>query len=549
MLPMLKALSVKNLSVIEDVYIEFDKGLNIITGETGAGKSILVGAVKLLMGERFAKNLIRDEDKDVKIEAIFEGDFSILDDEVKREFDIESEIVVKRIIDKSLKNRILINSNIATLSQLKEVVSEIIDIHGQHESQKLLNPKNHLFYIDNYGKFEELNVYSKLYNKYTKLKGEIGILKEKISEVLKNRDFIEYQINEIDALEIKLPDDYELKERIAYLTNIEKINENLTLAITALKDGEVNAYGLISDAVKCINSANRYLEKLKNSEEKLTNVLYTVDDIAKELYGYLEFDTFDQNYLNALNERNYRLENIQRKYNLSLEEILALRDSLKEQLENIVIEEDELSEKEGELRKIENELLSQIKVINEKRRSVASEICRKIEGILAELELKNTKMDVRFQETDKIDKNASLSAEFLISTNVGFEPESLAKIASGGEISRVMLALKEVFAKVDNTETLIFDEIDTGISGKTAKKVAEKLKNLSKDKQLIVITHLPVVAAKADNHIHISKVQSGDKSKTVIEKLDEEKRREVLAYMISGEITQMALNQADELTR
>ncbi|MBC7196560.1 MAG: AAA family ATPase, partial [Deferribacterales bacterium] len=243
---MLKALSVKNLSVIEDVYIEFDKGLNIITGETGAGKSILVGAVKLLMGERFAKNLIRDEDKDVKIEAIFEGDFSILDDEVKREFDIESEIVVKRIIDKSLKNRILINSNIATLSQLKEVVSEIIDIHGQHESQKLLNPKNHLFYIDNYGKFEELNVYSKLYNKYTKLKGEIGILKEKISEVLKNRDFIEYQINEIDALEIKLPDDYELKERIAYLTNIEKINENLTLAITALKDGEVNAYRLIS---------------------------------------------------------------------------------------------------------------------------------------------------------------------------------------------------------------------------------------------------------------------------------------------------------------
>lgn len=549
MLPMLKALSVKNLSVIEDVYIEFDKGLNIITGETGAGKSILVGAVKLLMGERFAKNLIRDEDKDVKIEAIFEGDFSILDDEVKREFDIESEIVVKRIIDKSLRNRTLINSNIATLSQLKEVVSEIIDIHGQHESQKLLDPKNHLFYIDNYGKFEELNVYGKLYNKYTKLKSEIGTLKEKISEVLKNRDFIEYQINEIDALEIKLPDDYELKERIAYLTNIEKINENLTLAITALKDGEVNAYRLISDAVKYINSANRYLEKLKNSEEKLTNVLYTVDDIAKELYGYLEFDTFDQNYLNALNERNYRLENIQRKYNLSLEEILALRNSLKEQLENIVIEEDELNEKEGELKKIENELLYYIKVISEKRRSVASEICRKIEDILAELELKNTKMDVRFQETGKIDKNASLSAEFLISTNVGFEPESLAKIASGGEISRVMLALKEVFAKVDNTETLIFDEIDTGISGKTAKKVAEKLKNLSKDKQLIVITHLPVVAAKADNHIHISKVQSGDKSKTVIEKLDEKKRREVLAYMISGEITQMALNQADELIR
>jgi DNA repair protein RecN (Recombination protein N) len=544
---MLKALSVKNLSIIEDIHIEFDCGLNIITGETGAGKSILVGAIKLLMGERFTKNLIRNDDKDVKIEAIFEGDFSFLDDEIKREFDIESEIVVKRIIDKSLRNKSLINGNIATLFQLKDVISEIIDIHGQNESQKLLNPKNHLFYIDSYGKSEKLEIYKKIYYRYTRLKSEVEQLRGKISEVLKNRNFMEYQINEINALEIKLPDDYELDEKISYLTNIEKINENLTLAISALRDGEVNAYSLITDATKYIGIANRYLEKLKNCEEKLTNILYSVDDISKELSEYLEFDTFDQDYLNRLNERKYRLENIQKKYNLNLEEILNLREKLKEQIENIVVDEDDLKRMENELHKMENELLSYISEINEDRKRISKEICSKIEHILSELELKDTKMDVRFQKLEKIDKNASILAEFLISTNVGFEPESLAKIASGGEISRVMLALKEVFAKVDNTGTLIFDEIDTGISGKTAKKVAEKLKNLSKDKQLIVITHLPVVAAMADNHIHISKVQTENKTKTVIEKLNKEKRKEILANMIAGEITDMSIKQAEEL--
>lgn len=544
---MLKALSVKNLSIIEDIHIEFDCGLNIITGETGAGKSILVGAIKLLMGERFTKNLIRNDDKDVKIEAIFEGDFSFLDDEIKKEFDIESEIVVKRIIDKSLRNKSLINGNIATLFQLKDVISEIIDIHGQNESQKLLNPKNHLFYIDSYGKSEKLEIYKKIYYRYTRLKSEVEQLRGKISEVLKNRNFMEYQINEINALEIKLPDDYELDEKISYLTNIEKINENLTLAISALRDGEINAYSLITDATKYIGIANRYLEKLKNCEEKLTNILYSVDDISKELSEYLEFDTFDQDYLNRLNERKYRLENIQKKYNLNLEEILNLREKLKEQIENIVVDEDDLKRMENELHKMENELLSYISEINEDRKRISKEICSKIEHILSELELKDTKMDVRFQKLEKIDKNASILAEFLISTNVGFEPESLAKIASGGEISRVMLALKEVFAKVDNTGTLIFDEIDTGISGKTAKKVAEKLKNLSKDKQLIVITHLPVVAAMADNHIHISKVQTENKTKTVIEKLNKEKRKEILANMIAGEITDMSIKQAEEL--
>ncbi|UOD34610.1 DNA repair protein RecN [Deferribacteraceae bacterium V6Fe1] len=544
---MLKALSVKNLGVIEDVFIEFDNGLNIITGETGAGKSVLIGAVKLLLGERFNKNLIRDESLPVKIEAVFENNFDFLDDDIKDEFDIESEIIVKRIIDASGKNKISINGNIATLNQLKDIVSELVDIHGQHENQKLLNPKNHLKYIDKFIKSDNLKIYKDKFSEYINLKREYETLKSEISDLLKNKDFLEFQIKEIEELNIKLPDDLELEDKLNYMTNIEKINENISGALNNLKDGEINAYSLISDALKNISYTCRYIEKLKDAESRLNSVLYNLDEIASELYEYMQVDEFDPNILNELNARKYRLDNLKKKYNLELDQILDYKTKLKNQLDSIEINEDEIQKIEKKLNDLKNILLKQGELINKERKNTAKTICEKIERILNELELKNTIFDFNLKILDKIDDNAFAEGEFVISTNAGFEPAGLSKIASGGEISRVMLAIKDVFAESDNVSTLIFDEIDTGISGKTAKKVAEKLKNISNYKQLIVITHLPVVAAMADKHFHISKIQADNTTKTVVNTLDKLAQKEILAAMISGSVTEMSIKQAEEL--
>lgn len=544
---MLKALSVKNLGVIEDVFIEFDKGLNIITGETGAGKSVLIGAIKLLLGDRFNKTLIRDENSPVKIEAVFEDNFDFLDDDIKTEFDIQSEIIVKRIIDNSGKNKISINGNIATLNQLKDIVSELVDIHGQHENQKLLNPKNHLKYIDKYIKSDNLKIYRDKFSEYIDLKKKYEILKSEISDLLKNKDFLEFQIKEIEELDIKLPDDLELEDRINYMTNIEKINENITGALNNLKYGEINAYSLISDSLRNISYISRYIEKLKDVESRLNSLLYNLNEIASELYEYMQVDEFDPNILNELNTRKYRLDNLKKKYNLELEQILNYKEKLKNKLDSIDINEDEIQKIEKKLNELENILLKQGEIINKERKSAAKEICEKIEKILNELELKNARFDFKLKILDNLDENAFAEGEFLISTNIGFDLANLSKIASGGEISRVMLAIKDVFAKSDNVSTLIFDEIDTGISGKTAKKVAEKLKNISNYKQLIVITHLPVVAAMADKHFHISKIQSDNTTKTVVHTLDKLAQKEILAAMISGSVTEMSIKQAEEL--
>jgi len=544
---MLKALSVKNLGVIEDVFIEFENGLNIITGETGAGKSVLIGAIKLLLGDRFNKTLIRDESLPVKIEAVFENDFDFLDDDIKVEFDIQSEIIVKRIIDTTGKNKISINGNIATLNQLKDIVSELVDIHGQHENQKLLNPKNHLKYIDKFIKSDNLKLYKDKFSEYINLKRKYEILKSEISDLLKNKDFLEFQIKEIEELDIKLPDDLELEDRLNYMTNIEKINENISGALNNLKDGEINAYSLISEALKNISYTCRYIEKLKDAESRLNSVLYNLDEISSELYEYMQIDEFDPNILNELNTRKYRLDNLKKKYNLELDQILDYKTKLKNKLENIEINEDEIQKIEKKLNELKDILLKQGELINQERKKAAKAICEKIVKILNELELKNTIFDFNLKLLDKVDDNAFAEGEFLISTNAGFEPAGLSKIASGGEISRVMLAIKDVFAESDNVSTLIFDEIDTGISGKTAKKVAEKLKNISNYKQLIVITHLPVVAAMADKHFHISKIQSDNTTKTVVNTLDKLAQKEILAAMISGSVTEMSIKQAEEL--
>lgn len=545
---MLKTLSIKNFGVVKEMVIDFDRGLNIITGETGAGKSLILGALKLLGGDRFNREVIRDKNIPVRVEGVFEGDFSFLDSELREEFDIGDEIIVKRFFEDSGKSRTTINGSNASTVQLKSIFSELLEIHGQYENQKLLNPKNHLSYVDSYVKSLDLENYIKKFNYFQQIKKRVKELESEIESVMKNREIIEFQINEIEYLNINPSEDNKLNEKIKFLSNIEKIAENRSLALSNLKYNEINAYDLLTDSLKAIETAGKFSEKFSDISAKLNNTIYILNDIIRELEEFGD-EEFDSNYLNMLNERRYRLDNLIKKYGKNLEEILSFHKVLKDKLNSLKTDEDELKKLKEEVSKVEGELKIIGEKINTQRGKAAETICSKVEKILTDLELKHAVMKTKNDFLDSLDKNCGFSMEFLISTNPGFAPGPLSKIASGGEISRIMLALKEIFSESDSVETLVFDEIDTGISGVTAKKVANKLNILSKKKQLIVITHLPVVAAMADRHLHISKKHEDNSTETCLRYLNDDERKRVIAMMLSGSLTDSSLKQAEEMIK
>lgn len=545
---MLKSLTIKNFGVVKDMTVDFDGGLNIITGETGAGKSLILGALKLLGGERINRDIIRDKSLPVKIEGVFEGDFGFLDADLKEEFEIGNEIIIKRFFDDSGKNKITINGSNASVNQIKNIFSELVEIHGQYENQKLLNSKNHLSYIDSYIKSADYEDYMKEFTHFQQLKKRIRELMDEVEDVNRSREIIEFQMYEIEQLDIRPDEDNLLEEKIKFLSNIEKISESRNNALNNLKYSEINAYDLLADSLKSLENAGKFSKKLADSSGKLNNMVYQLNDIITDLEGCSE-EEFDQSYLNALNERKFKLDSLMKKHGRNLQEILLFHKTLKDKLDTLQTDENEITGLNKETDLIEATLKELAERVNAERIKIAETICRKVESILLDLELKHPKLGIKNDFSKILDRNCSFSMEFLISTNLGFEPGPLSKVASGGEISRVMLALKEIFSESDLVETLVFDEIDTGISGVTAKKVADKLKNLATRKQLIVITHLPVVAAKADKHLHILKRDEYDLTETYIQYLDRREREEVVATMIAGSLTDSSRKQAEEMIK
>jgi len=544
---MLTQLNISNLSIIDKISLEFSGGLNIITGETGAGKSLVIQAVKLLVGERFSREMARNPDKKVSVEGAFSGNFSMLNDDYKDEFEIEDEIVVKRNIDIHGKNKISVNGHIATLKQLKNIFDILVDFHGQHEHQRLLNPRNHIKYLDGLVDSGLKEKYSVHYKKYRKLASELDRLKKEYSDTLKNKDIMEFQLNEIEGLNIEPESDRELENRISFLSNIEKIREALSLSLQVLSEGEYNASDLINTSLKEISSVLDYYKDIESIHNRLQDVYYELDDCINNISSLYYEQVGDPAELDSLIKRKMQLDKLLSKYGPDFEDVLEFADKLKKKLDNVTFDEEKINRYETELADIERELKNIAGRLNSSRKKAARELSGQVENILKALELKDAKFDINIDIDNKIDANAGADVEFYIATNEGFSSAPLKKVASGGELSRVMLALKEVFSGMDDTPTLIFDEIDTGISGVTARKVAEKLKNLGKTKQLFVITHLPVVASKSDSHFHIAKISEKGSTFTRIKKLSAEEKKEVLATMIAGEITPHALKQADEM--
>ena len=543
---MLSMLRVENLSVIEAVTVEFERGLNIITGETGAGKSVFIGALNLVLGARFNRTLFREPEKKLVVEAEF-SDITELSKDIKEQFEIESDVIIRREIDKAGKNRIYINGRMATVEQLREVALGFCDIHGQHEHQMLLDSATHIVFIDSLVESVLKEKYAECFGRYNELEKDINRIRNNRAQIMKEKDMLEFQLNEIESMNIDIEQDSKIDEKVSILSNMEKILENASGALGMLRDGEVNAYDMISSATTALSSVSSYSEDLETSVNQLAEATYLINDAIAGVEKVADNQELDPSELDSLMDRKYALANLMKKYGPELQDVISHGEDIAQKLDDINFGQDNLDKLEAQLAEIHAELTEDAKLLNLRRREIAKKIEDKVIESLTELELKNCVFKTVFEEAEKLDAQAGIKAEFFISTNPGFEPGPLTKVASGGEISRVMLALKEVFAVADKVDTLVFDEVDTGISGRTAKKVAIKLKKVAKARQVIVITHLPVVASAGNRHFHITKAMEGDKAKTNIGLVESEERLKVLASMLTGEITQSSISQAEEM--
>ncbi len=543
---MLTYIAVKNLTVIESASLEFSNGLNVITGETGAGKSVLVGALKFLMGDRLNRAVLRDPSQKLFVEGIF-ADTSKLPSELIEQYEIEDELILSRECDDSGKNKVYINGRVAPVNKLREFSEYLIDIHGQHEHQVLFDPAKHLTFLDYFIDKSVLSTYATAYSNYATKYSELAKMKEQISETSKLKEMYEFQLEEINSLDINLEFDSVIDDKIDFLSNIEKIKEATAQCIDMLEEGEISALSLVGRAERAISGVAKTATELEKASESLAAAESYIKDAVSYISSVFDNQLSNPNELNDLIDRKYKLVNIMKKYGTTLEDVLKYRDEIDENLNNVSFSNEKLAKLEQDVKSLEDIAIKQADNLNAIRMEKSLEISNKVVTILKDLELPQSRFEVRFKNAGKLDSHGGVSAEFFISTNAGFDLGPLSTVASGGEVSRVMLALKEVFADADCIDTLLFDEIDTGISGKAAKSVAEKLDTLSNSKQIIVITHLPVVAAKGDCHFHITKGEQEGVSKTTICKIDEIDRKNVIATMISGEVTPASLDQANEL--
>ena len=540
---MISTIQIKNIGIIDDLSINLENGFNILTGETGAGKTLIIDSLGIICGNRFLKEMIRKGQEYSYIEA------SIYMPENKNS--IDGNIIVSREIYANGRNSCKINGRLVTVTELKEFMKNIIDIHGQNDNQTLLDKTSHISYLDSFIGNEILTIkseYRKLFERYNEIKQELknnyGDEKEKQRKI----DLLKYQLNEIKQVNLKEGEDEKLEEQRKIIMNSEKILENLELADNTLEE----------QAIDGINTAIRALEKIENIDEKyseklteLKNVYYDIQEIARDISNEKEEMFFDEEERNEIEERLDIIFSLKRKYGNSITEILKYKQEIENEIyeiENV----DEINNKlKKELKTIEEEMLKISENMNKIRINKAKELSEKINIELQELEMKNAKFNakVELNKEKEFNKNGLDNVEFLISTNIGEEEKTLIKIASGGEMSRIMLAIKSVLANVDKVPVLIFDEIDTGISGKAAKAVASKMKKIAKNHQILCVTHLASIAAQGDYNYYISKEVENNKTKTKVEKLNEENTIKEIARIASGDINDISIEHAKQLRR
>lgn len=540
---MISTLNIKNIGIIDDITINFNNGLNILTGETGAGKTLIIGALSILAGGRFSKEMIRNGEEYSYVELC------IYIPENKNS--VDGNIIISREIYLNGRNMCKINGRLVTVNELKNFMQNIIDIHGQNDNQTLFNVSEHIKLLDEFSGKELSNIkkeYTNLYNEYINIKEELKRNYGDEKEKQRKLDLLKYQINEIEIAKLKIGEEEELVEQRKVIANSEKISENLQNASSCINE---NAVDSIYTAIRCLEKIQNINLEYSNILESLKGTYYEIEEIGRDIEEKSNNLEFDKNDLEMIENRLNIIYSLKRKYGNNVEEILNYKENKLQEINTIENLEEYTNQLKKQLLINEEQMLKLCIKMNEIRNLSANIITEKINKELEELEMKNAKFEVKIEfNNEKIFTNNGLDkVEFLISSNVGEEPKPLNKIASGGEISRIMLAIKNVLAEVDKVDILVFDEIDTGISGIAANSVGNKLKKISKNHQVLCVTHLASIAAKADYNYYISKKTENNKTSTKIKLLNENESIQEIARIASGEITEISLKHALELRK
>ena len=535
---MISTLHIKNIGIIDEIMIDLSKGFNILTGETGAGKTLIIGALGIVAGGRFSKEMIRKGENHSFVEVSI-----YLPNHPKA---VDGNIIISREIFDNGRNTCKINGRLVTVNELKEFMNNIINIHGQNDNQNLLNKENHIKYLDKFlGKefLSKKNEYTDLYNKYVdinrKLKENYGDEKEKQRKL----DLLNYQVNEIKNANLKIKEDEELEEQRNLIVNAEKISKSLNEADMQINENALNS---ISIAIKNLEKIEEINIKYQKTLSSLKSNYYDLQEIAIDLNHYNSDTSFEEEERDEIENRIDEINDLKRKYGNTIEEILNYKNEVEEEIDKIENLEEKNKELKTELTKITAELEKRAIELHIIRQKHGIELETKINSELADLEMPNAKFKINIENTN-FNKDGNDEIEFMITTNKGEDFKPLIKTASGGEMSRIMLAIKTVLSDVDEVPILIFDEIDTGISGKAGNAVGEKLKTISKNHQVIIVTHLASIAAKGDSNYYIYKEVEGDNTKTRIKNLNEQEVIEEIARIASGIVSEISLKHAMEL--
>lgn len=544
---MLNRIFIKNYILIDELELDFSNGLNIITGETGAGKSILINAIDIAFGAKAGKEVIKNNADKAIIEITIQNDKQDVT-KLFEEYGIDdcgTEIILSKEITQT-GSRSRINGCLVNQEFIRLFRELFLDIHSQHQTYSFLQPKYHITLLDSFMKDARLEEYRKEFEKYKNLLNELENLKNASQKTEEQIDFLKFQVDEIENASLaSLTEDDDLNNELSVLENVEKLKEYTGSAYWSLSGDDSSIMDALFQIKSTISKASTMDNNLESLESELLNAIESLKEVSSNLRDYSSSLENDTERINEIQERLFLLEKLKRKYGGTIEKVIETGEKLRKELDSIEFSTQNIEKLELEISQTKSILLNKAEKISELRKNCAIELSKQIIEKLEKLELPKVRFEIGF-ETCELCINGIDKVEFLISTNISEELKPLAKVASGGEISRVMLAIKTIFAQEDNIDTVIFDEIDTGISGKTSQAVADEVKELSKYMQIIMITHQAIIASKSDKHFYVSKTQD-DKTSVNISILTGEAKLKAIAELAGGEITSESLKFAQML--
>ncbi|MBN1615100.1 MAG: DNA repair protein RecN [Deltaproteobacteria bacterium] len=555
---MLRELAIRNFAIIDEMRVSFQKGLTVLSGETGAGKSIIIGAVNLLLGERAHADMIRSNEDSAVVEASFAiGEMGSLKDRLHEAgYSQGDELVIRRVVSRSGRNRIYINGNLATLAMLTEIGESLVNICGQHEHQVILNADSHIDILDEYGELLPLRKeYEELYEVVRCCEEQIGALRKQERQRAEREDYLRFVLGEIDQANLQIDEEASLMRERQILDNSQRLGEYVEKANDGLYGRSGSVLEELRNAVTLIREIRKIDGSLQIPEQDLDDVYYRIEDWTLTLREYAKKLVFDPQRAEAVRDRLEWIGRLKRKYGGSLKDILDRRSETAEELNGLLSIDDEIKEVQRVYSEKEGELLSKALVLSERRREVSLRLKEAVEGEIGRLRMEAAGFEVRFamrilngDEKPSFTTKGIDSLEFYLATNPGEDMKPLNRIASGGELSRIILSLKKVLAKAGSVGTIVFDEVDSGIGGATAEMVGQVLKDVAANHQVLCITHLPQIACFADHHYRVSKLLSSQRATTSIEILSDRDRIEEIARMLGGiDVTEKTRDHAREM--